>query len=67
MTGPGSYGSAYLYFLVPRVFLFREEHSPRVLVDQVDFMPSRRTAVQDLLMFAPVVLPVFIAAVRITV
>ena len=37
---PGSYGSAYLYFLVPRVILFREEHSPRVLVDQVDFISA---------------------------
>ncbi|MFV0302386.1 MAG: hypothetical protein ACK5IP_16210 [Paracoccus sp. (in: a-proteobacteria)] len=25
---PGSFGSAYLYFTVPRVILFREEHSP---------------------------------------
>ncbi len=25
---PGSFGSAYLYFLIPRVILFREEHSP---------------------------------------
>lgn len=37
---PGSYGSAYLYFLVPRVILFREEHSPRVLVDHVDFISA---------------------------
>jgi len=37
---PGSYGSSYLYFLVPRVILFREEHSPRVLVDQVDFISA---------------------------
>lgn len=37
---PGSYGSAYLYLLVPRVILFREEHSPRVLVDQVDFISA---------------------------
>ncbi|MFQ5938240.1 MAG: CoA-transferase, partial [Acidiferrobacterales bacterium] len=29
---PGSFGSAYLYFLVPRVILFRLEHTPRVLV-----------------------------------
>lgn len=37
---PGSYGSAYLYFLVPRVILFREEHSPRVLVPKVDFISA---------------------------
>lgn len=37
---PGSFGSAYLYFVVPRVILFREEHTPRVLVDQVDFISA---------------------------
>lgn len=37
---PGSFGSAYLYFLVPRVILFREEHTPRVLVDRVDFISA---------------------------
>ena len=37
---PGSFGSAYMYFLVPRVILFREEHSPRVLVPKVDFISA---------------------------
>jgi glutaconate CoA-transferase subunit B len=37
---PGSFGSAFLYFVVPRVILFREEHSPRVLVDKVDFISA---------------------------
>lgn len=37
---PGSFGSAYLYFLIPRVILFREEHSPRVLVSKVDFISA---------------------------
>jgi glutaconate CoA-transferase, subunit B len=37
---PGSFGSAYLYFVVPRVILFREEHSPRVLVEKVDFISA---------------------------
>jgi len=36
----GSFGSAYLYFMVPRVILFREEHSPRVLVPKVDFVSA---------------------------
>lgn len=36
---PGSFGSAYMYFLVP-VILFREEHSPRVLVPKVDFISA---------------------------
>src|SRR5919106_5523931 len=34
---PGSFGSAFLYFLVPRVILFREEHTARVLVPKVEF------------------------------
>ena len=37
---PGSFGSAYLYHLIPRVILFREEHSPRTLVEQVDFVSA---------------------------
>jgi glutaconate CoA-transferase subunit B len=41
---PGSFGSAYLYFLVPRVILFREEHSPRVFVDKVDFVSAPGTS-----------------------
>lgn len=37
---PGSFGSAYLYFLVPRVILFREEHTRRVFVPKVDFISA---------------------------
>lgn len=37
---PGSFGSAYLYFLVPRVILFRQEHTPRTLVEKVDFISA---------------------------
>ncbi len=37
---PGTFGSAYLYFLIPKVILFREEHSRRVLVDKVDFISA---------------------------
>lgn len=37
---PGSFGSAYLYYLVPRVILFREEHTRRVLVPKVDFISA---------------------------
>ena len=33
---PGSFGSAFMYMMVPRTILFREEHSRRVLVPQVD-------------------------------
>jgi glutaconate CoA-transferase subunit B len=41
---PGSLGSAYLYFLVPRVILFREEHTPRVLVPRVEFVSAPGTS-----------------------
>lgn len=37
---PGSFGSAYLYHLIPNVILFREEHSPRTLVEKVDFISA---------------------------
>lgn len=37
---PGSFGSAYLYYLVPRVILFREEHTRRVMVPRVDFISA---------------------------
>lgn len=33
---PGSFGSAFMYMMTPRTILFREEHSPRVLVEKVD-------------------------------
>ena len=33
---PGSFGSAFMYFMTPRTILFREEHTPRVFVDKVD-------------------------------
>jgi glutaconate CoA-transferase, subunit B len=37
---PGSFGSAFMYPLVPKVILFREEHSPRVLVPKVEFVSA---------------------------
>lgn len=37
---PGSFGSGYLYYLVPRVILFREEHTRRVMVPKVDFISA---------------------------
>src|ERR1700681_4759938 len=37
---PGSFGSAYLYYVVPKVILFRVEHSRRTLVRQVDFVSA---------------------------
>ena len=40
MRFPGSFGSAYLYYVVPKVILFRTEHSRRTLVPQVDFISA---------------------------
>ena len=44
---PGSFGSAYLYFVVPRVILFREEHTPRTLVKAVDFVSAPGTSAPE--------------------
>ena len=41
---PGSFCSAYLYFTVPRVILFRQEHSRRVFVPKVDFISAPGTS-----------------------
>jgi len=40
----GSFGSAYLTFVVPRLVLFRWEHSRRTLVDEVDFISAPGTS-----------------------
>ena len=40
----GSFGSAYLYFVVPRVILFRLEHSRRALVEKADFISAPGTS-----------------------
>jgi glutaconate CoA-transferase subunit B len=40
----GSFGSAYLAFVVPRVILFRLEHTPRTLVERVDFISAPGTS-----------------------
>jgi glutaconate CoA-transferase subunit B len=37
---PGSFGSAFMYFMVPRIILFREEHSPRTLVRRVQWISA---------------------------
>jgi glutaconate CoA-transferase subunit B len=37
---PGSFGSAFMYQTVRKVILFREEHSRRVLVPEVEFVSA---------------------------
>ncbi|MBB5692774.1 CoA-transferase [Muricoccus pecuniae] len=41
---PGSFGSAFMYLMTPRTILFREEHSPRVLVPRVDHLSAPGTS-----------------------
>jgi glutaconate CoA-transferase subunit B len=41
---PGSFGSAYLYYVVPRIILFRLEHTRRTLVPKVDFISAPGTS-----------------------
>jgi glutaconate CoA-transferase subunit B len=38
---PGSFGSAFMYSVVKKTILFREEHSARVLVPKVEFISAR--------------------------
>ncbi len=44
---PGSFGSAYLYYVVPKVILFRLEHSRRTLVEKVDFISAPGTSADN--------------------
>jgi glutaconate CoA-transferase, subunit B len=37
---PGSFGAGYLYYVVPKVILFRTEHTRRTLVPRVDFVSA---------------------------
>jgi glutaconate CoA-transferase subunit B len=44
---PGSFGSAYLYYVVPKVILFRLEHTRRTLVEKVDFVSAPGTSADN--------------------
>ena len=44
---PGSFGSAYMYYVVPKVILFRLEHTRRTLVERVDFISAPGTSPQN--------------------
>jgi glutaconate CoA-transferase subunit B len=44
---PGSFGSAFMYFMARRTILFREEHSPRVLVERVANISAPGTSAPD--------------------
>ena len=41
---PGSFGSSYMYYVVPKVILFRLEHTRRTLVEKVDFVSAPGTS-----------------------
>ena len=40
----GSFGSAHMYFVVPKVIVFRPEHTRRVFVEAVDFISAPGTS-----------------------
>src|SRR5437660_1048001 len=44
---PGSFGSAYLYYVVPKVILFRFEHTKRTLVERVHFISAPGTSARN--------------------
>jgi glutaconate CoA-transferase, subunit B len=44
---PGSFGSSYLYYIVPKVILFRLEHTRRTLVEKVDFISAPGTSADN--------------------
>ena len=44
---PGSFGSSYMYFVVPKVILFRLEHTRRTLVEKVDFISAPGTSADN--------------------
>jgi glutaconate CoA-transferase subunit B len=44
---PGSFGSTYLYYVVPKVILFRTEHSRRSLVAKVDYVSAPGASPQN--------------------
>jgi glutaconate CoA-transferase, subunit B len=43
----GAFGSGYLYYVVPKVILFRLEHTRRTLVDKVDFISAPGTSADN--------------------
>ncbi len=47
MRFPGSFGSSYLYYVVPKVILFRTEHSRRTLVPKVAFVSAPGTSADN--------------------
>ena len=44
---PGSFGSAYVYFVILKIILFAPEHSKRVLVERVNFISAPGTSPPD--------------------
>jgi glutaconate CoA-transferase, subunit B len=44
---PGSFGSSYMYYVVPKVILFRLEHTRRTLVPKVDFISAPGTSLEN--------------------
>lgn len=45
----GAFGSAFLYFMVPKVILFRQDHTRRIFVPKVDFISAPGTSPPDVI------------------
>jgi glutaconate CoA-transferase, subunit B len=45
---PGSFGAAYLYYVVPKLILFRTEHSRRTLVPKVSFVSAPGASAENI-------------------
>jgi glutaconate CoA-transferase subunit B len=43
----GAYGSGMLYYMAHRVILFRDQHTPRIFVDKVDFVTGAGVTPDD--------------------
>ena len=37
---PGSFGSAFMYFMIPNIILFRLQHTRQIFVEKVDFISA---------------------------
>lgn len=48
---PGGYGGGMLYYAARRSIVFRMEHSPRTLVEKVDFISAAGTSPPDVLRY----------------
>jgi glutaconate CoA-transferase subunit B len=51
MRFPGGYGGGMIYYAARRTVIFRTEHSPRTLVERVDFISAAGTTPPEVLRY----------------